>query len=415
VFTAETGVECTRARKLPEDPNLSRIPRLPAAHRQPTAPVSASCPGAALKLRVLHIASGDGWGGAERVLCLLVQGTLAEGRAEVEALLLNEGQLAERLRGHGVRIRVIPEEQHSFCGLVWAVRRWIRHGRFDVIHTHRYKEVIIAVLALVPSLRRLIVTIHGLEPWSQLTCGRRLRVWGAIFLARLYGARFIGVSGELAHRLANRLGQASVFRIPNPMPLVPPCKFIDLRARFGWNPRQPVVGFLGRLEEVKGPDTFLDVAKRVTSGECFVFIGSGSMESHLVRRVQSEGLDRHVRFLGEVSNPIRYLRQLDVLAITSRHEGLPMVLLEAAACEVSVVAFDVGGIRDVFNGSRALRLVPPGNVAEFCAAIHDILADPDETRNEVRRWAEWVRSHFGLPSVISSYLAVYRGDLKAPC
>jgi len=364
------------------------------------------------KLKVVHIASGDGWGGAERVLSLLVEGMLAKDSVEVQVLLLNEGRLADLLRSHGVRIRVISEKEHSFWGLVWSVRQWIRHGGFDVIHTHRYKEVIIAILALIPRLRRLLITVHGLDPWSQLSTERRLRMWGAILLARLYGARFIAVSRELAGRLSRRLGQPSVFRIPNPMPVVPPPKFIDLRARFGWNPRQPVVGFVGRLEKVKGPDTFLEVAKRGMTCHRSVFIGSGSMESHLVRRVHSEGLDGHVRFLGEVSNPIEYLRQLDVLAITSRHEGLPMVLLEAAACEVPVVAFDVGGIRDVFNGSRALRLVPPGNIAEFSAAIHDTLADPIEMRNEVRRWAEWVRSNFSLPSVVSSYLSVYRAGLR---
>lgn len=366
-----------------------------------------------MKLRVLHIASGDGWGGAERVLSLLLEGMMPEGSIETEVLLLNEGRLADAVRNLGIRVHVISEGHRSFARLVWTIRRWVAGRSFDIIHAHRYKEVIIGVLALAPRLRRLIVTVHGLEPWSQLTMRQRLRIWGALVLARLYGARFVGVSEEIAQRLASRVGKVHVVRIPNPMPRVPACESDNLRDRFGWDARRPVVGFVGRLEEVKGPDYFLEVASRSGEENDFVFIGTGSMQSGLLSRVLEEGLGHRVGFLGEVPDASGYLRQLDVLAITSRHEGLPMVLLEAAACEVPVVAFNVGGVADILDGSSAARLVRPGDVTAFCAAIDELLMDREAARTEAARWANHVRGRFSLPQIVCSYLAVYRGSHHA--
>lgn len=338
-----------------------------------------------------------------------MEGMAGEGGLDVEMLLLREGRLAGVVRGLGVRVHVISEEDHSLAALIWGIRRWIAGRGFDVVHTHGYKGVIIAVLAMVPRIRRLVVTVHGLDPWSQLTTRLRLRVWGAIVLARLYDARFVAVSAEISQRLETLVGRAHVIRIPNPMPAITAGKSVDLRARFGWDARRPVVGFIGRLEPVKGPDRFLEVASRSGEAYGFVFIGTGSMESWLRARVRLNGLGHRVGFLGEVPDVTGYLRQLDVLAITSRHEGMPMAILEAAACEVPVVAFDVGGVGDVLDGSPAARLVPPGDVGMFRAAIEQMLTDRKKLRTAATRWADSVRARFTLAQTVSSYLAVYRG------
>ena len=131
------------------------------------------------------------------------------------------------------------------------------------------------------------------------------------------------------------------------------------------------------------------------------------MESELLARVRLEGVGHRVGFLGEVPDATGYLRQLDVLAITSRHEGLPMVLLEAAACEVPVVAFEVGGVRDVLNGSPAARLVRPGDVSEFCAAIEEVLSDRERARTAATLWADSVRARFSVSQAVSSHLELY--------
>ena len=376
-----------------------------------SAGISAEPP---LRLRVLHIASGDGWGGAERMLSVLLEGMVAEESLDIEVLLLNEGRLADVVRDLGVRVHVICEERRSFGELVWAVRRWIAGRDFDVIHAHRYKEIIITVLSMVPRIRRLVVTVHGLEPWTQFSTRERLLAWGPIVLARLYGAWFVGVSEEIAGRLARCVGKSRVVKIPNPMPPIKCGESVDIRARFGWDTRRPVVGFIGRLEEIKGPDYFLDVALRSREDAGFILIGTGSMKADLLARVRLDSLGDRVGFLGEVPDATGCLRQLDVLAVTSRHEGLPMVLLEAVACEVPVVAFDVGGVRDVLDSSPAARLVPAGDVEGFHKAVDEMVRDRDGARMAATSWARSVQARFSVSRTVSSYLALYGGCTVHP-
>ena len=128
--------------------------------------------------------------------------------------------------------------------------------------------------------------------------------------------------------------------------------FPDLRRRFGWSLSRAVFGFVGRLESVKGPDRFVHLAAHYRGDAGFVLIGTGSFERDLRGRVAAQGLSDRVAFMGEVPEATAYLRQFDLLVLPSRHEGFPMVLLEAAACEIPVVPFDVGGVREVLDGGR---------------------------------------------------------------
>ncbi len=359
-------------------------------------------------LRILHIASGDAWGGAERLVALLVEGASGHSELEVAVLLLNDGELVNRIRAVGASVHIIEEEGRSFLTLCRNVRAFLKGGAVDVIHAHRYKEVALALCAALTLRRPVVMTVHGLEPWPQMRGGRGLRIWTILVLARICGVWFVAVSNEIERRLRRRLGRWRIRRIANAMPAVGRvCDHLNLRAESGWSASRSVVGFVGRLEEVKGPDLFLDLVPLCDEDVGFAVIGSGSMEADLRARVTLKGLGDRVVFLGQVPDATLYLPQLDVLALTSRHEGLPLVLLEAAACEVPVVAFDVGGVREVLDGSPAARCVPFGDLHGFAREVRGLL-QRGSASEEAARWANSVRSRFGLAKAIASYLDVYR-------
>jgi len=359
-------------------------------------------------LRILHIASGDAWGGAERLVALLVEGASGHSELEVAVLLLNDGELVNRIRAVGASVHIIEEEGRSFLTLCRNVRAFLKGGAVDVIHAHRYKEVALALCAALTLRRPVVMTVHGLEPWPQMRGGRGLRIWTILVLARICGVWFVAVSNEIERRLRRRLGRWRIRRIANAMPAVGRvCDYLNLRAESGWSASRSVVGFVGRLEEVKGPDLFLDLVPLCDEDVGFAVIGSGSMEADLRARVTLKGLGDRVVFLGQVPDATLYLPQLDVLALTSRHEGLPLVLLEAAACEVPVVAFDVGGVREVLDGSPAARCVPFGDLHGFAREVRGLL-QRGSASEEAARWANSVRSRFGLAKAIASYLDVYR-------
>src|SRR4029453_12070520 len=162
-------------------------------------------------------------------------------------------------------------------------------------------------------------------PSQQLARHRAALIWGTLIAGRLAGAELVTVSGELMRRLRRLLGSRRVVHIPNPMPPPrPDGQAPDLRRRFGWDAAQSLVGFVGRLEHVKGPDIFVQIAAGCQTDAAFVFAGDGSLAGEVAKRVTAAGLAKRVVFLGEVPDATPYIRQFDVLAIPSRHEGLPL-------------------------------------------------------------------------------------------
>jgi glycosyltransferase involved in cell wall biosynthesis len=359
-------------------------------------------------MRVCHIVTGDGWGGAERVVSLLLAGMAKREGITIQVVLFNQGQLASTLTDLGLEIHIIPEAGRSFLALCRELRQWIRTHQPDVVHVHRYKELAAAMVASVPRVPPLVVTVHGLQPWNQLSWLEGIKNWVFMILARFLGTYFIAVSAEIALRLGRVLGRSRTIQIGNPLPpMSERGKGEDLRAKFNWHSKKGLVGFIGRLEFVKGPDLFLKIAERCGPDIGFIVIGGGAMEAGLRESSRAGARPLKVSFLGQVEDAAPYLRQLDVLALTSRHEGLPMVVLEAAAYEVPVVAFDVGGVKEAVDGSRAARLVSFGDMAGFAAAIEDIVGNKPDIQPSLSQWARSVRSKFGSESLVDRYVAVY--------
>lgn len=337
-------------------------------------------------------------------------GARASGETQVEVLLSNEGMLARTLREQGAPVTVIAETGVSRLAHARAVLRWISARRFDALHVHRYKELVLGLLVPAGRRGRLVVTVHGLEPRAQLPFRTALAMWCLLFAARLRGATFAAVSEELRRRLARVLGSRCVARVPNPMPVPTGSTMSDLRRSLGWDPGRPVVAFVGRLELVKGPDLFLDIASAGDALPGFALIGGGSMEEELRRRVEAERLGDRVAFLGAVPDGMAWLAQADALALPSRHEGMPMVLLEAAACGVPVVAFDVGGVPEVLDGGPAARRIVPGDVAGFRSALDSMLASREGIVGDLERWAATTRRRYGLEVTAAAYLRLYQGQ-----
>lgn len=366
-------------------------------------------------MRVLHVASGDGWGGAEVATLELVRGLEARPDVEVRALVLNEGELAQRLGEAGVAVELVEEDGLSFLELRRRVRPILANGHWDVVHAHRYKEIMLVSSLGLPGRTKRVVTVHGAEPLRRLDNRSRVQIWGALWLARLVGARFAAVSPELAERLSRVFGGSCVVRVDNPMPGLETAEAEDLRSRFGWPSDCGLVAFVGRLEAVKGPDLCLDVLKRCPRDLRLVMMGAGSMEAELRRAVRSApDLEGRVEFVGAVSRPTRYFAQLDALALTSRHEGQPIALLEAARAALPVAAFAVGGVPELLRDAPPSWLVEAGNVDAMAEALRDLAADRPQAGDDARRWSDALRSHHGRDAVVDRYVAaMYRGGPPA--
>src|SRR5206468_12641449 len=119
-----------------------------------------------------------------------------------------------------------------------------------------------------------------------------------------------------------------------------------------------VVGWVGRLIPVKGCDIFLRAVRMLCDLPVHVsIIGGGPEEERLRALVAEDGVRERVHFHGYREEAAKVFRAFDVWVLSSRSEGTPMVLFEAMAAGVPIVATDVGGVGDVLSDAEAF-LVP---------------------------------------------------------
>lgn len=137
----------------------------------------------------------------------------------------------------------------------------------------------------------------------------------------------------------------------------------------------PVVVGVGRLVPLKGWGDLIDAVAQVRrSVPCrLVLVGEGPERESLSRRAMDLGIGADVAFAGWRENPYPLIARADVLALCSRHEGFPNVLLEAMACGCPSVASDSGAPGEILKDGAGGRLYPVGDVPALAAALLDIL------------------------------------------
>lgn len=308
-------------------------------------------------LRVLHIASGDLWAGAEVQAFTLMSQLKRLPETEVAALLMNEGTLADKLRSTGISVQIVDEGKVGALGIFSNLRRILRTWQPDVIHTHREKENILGCLANhtcrnVPSVR----TVHGGREQSSAVGWRRLRhrlVNSADrWCGRTSQQRVIAVTEELAGRLAQDFPADKVVVIENGIDLEAVNRERGLAEFRVAEPDAAHIGFAGRLVDVKRVDLFIEAAAlllRDCSDRHWRFHIFGDGPKRLMLEELSERLlqAKTAIFHGHRQDIATCVGGLDALVICSDHEGMPMISLEAAALEVPIVAHAVGGLVDV--------------------------------------------------------------------
>ena len=267
-----------------------------------------------------------GLGGAERVVVSLASGLRARGH-EV-AISGAPGPLDAQL--NDVRRLVLPERGRSPIGVMeWTARQaaFIRDWRPHVIHAHNTRATVIAAAAARlgrgPRRPPILATHHGAAATDR------------------------GAAAKLLLRAADEVVVVSEGVLDMFAPAVPRVIHNGIDpppAHTG--PRSGVL-FLGRLEPVKNPGRFLEVARRVPEAT-FTVVGDGSLR---------DALQGPATFLGARDDARELLAGAELLLVTSDSEGMSIAVLEALAAGTPVVSTPVSGMREL-EGVRVAGFDP---------------------------------------------------------
>ncbi len=297
-------------------------------------------------------------------------------------------------------------------------------GKFDVIHGHDW-----LVVNVIHDLKNkgypTVLTFHSTE------YGRNGGEFGDWYEYReisgkeWYGAyiadSIVTTSRAMREELMRLYGvpEWKVEIIPNGGYIRRFKRKIDpglVKGRYGINPLAPLILFVGRMVQQKGPDILLEAIPHVLrhrNDAQFLFIGQGGLKKPLEKRANDLGITDSVTFLGRVSDDgyIDTLNACDIVCIPSRNEPFGLVLFEAWAAEKAVVVSDVGGlgenVENFVNGIKVFTY--PESVAW---GINHIINDPVGVRQLGFNGKEKLKK-LGWHKPASQYVKVYRKLLKA--
>ncbi|WP_437794404.1 glycosyltransferase [Sorangium sp. So ce693] len=330
------------------------------------------------RLAIAHVVSSFQTGGAEQVVVDLAASQRAAGH-DVLAVAIAEdpdGPRAEQLRRRGVEVRLVPKCPGFDATLTARLAALFATKGVMLVHAHNHLSLIYAAPAGWLHRVPVIHTKHGV---SQDMHGRRwLRRAASAFVDA-----HVAVSQPTA---AVVLGRREV----DPPKLHVVVNGVDL-SRFAPDPAARarvraelaiprdawVVGSVGRLSPVKNHALLVRAAATsLPRNGRVLLVGEGAERGRLDALARELGVSERVLFAGERHDVPALLAALDVFALPSLSEGLPLALLEAMAAGLPAVATDVGGVSTVLVHGETGYLVPSDEVAPLAARLSELHANP---------------------------------------
>ncbi len=340
-------------------------------------------------MHIMEITSGTGVDGAVRH-CLLLSRELVRRGNRVTLVCRPGAWIGDQFADGSVEVirsdlhRLPLDELRRMAGVV-------RQRGIDVIHTHMSRAHFFGVLLRWFSGRPCAATAHSRHfqlhwPLNDLVIavseatGRFHRRWNLVPAGRI----------ETIHNFID----------PAALVPVPESARHEVRAEWSARPDERLVGLVGNVIPRKGQLYLVRALPRVVAAipsARLVFVGS-EVSPRYAARVKAEaerlGVAGRILWAGHRTDIRRALAALDLCVLASVEESFPLVLLEAMAVGLPVVATAVGGVPECVRPGETGLLVPPADSATLAEAIIALLADPGRCRSFGQAGAAWVRQRF---------------------
>ncbi len=267
----------------------------------------------------------------------------------------------------------------------------------------------------------VLCIVHGLDLTYPVPVYQWL--WVRTFLPRLDRLIAVG-NATLAEAVRRGIPAAHIEYIPNGV--TPParhdCSRDDLAALIGRTPRRTVLLTLGRLVRRKGVAWFVEnVIPLLDADITYVVAGAGPEHAHITATIHARGLEDRVVLVGRVTDADRELlfRTADIfiqpnIPVSGDMEGFGLVVLEAAARELVVIASKLEGLADAITDGVNGYLVSPENAGEYCTRIATLLADREAMKTFGRHASTHTMNNHGWPLIAGRYLAVIARAARLP-
>ncbi|KAF0195337.1 MAG: group 1 glycosyl transferase [Bacillota bacterium] len=361
-------------------------------------------------MKIVHVnGGGETGGGKSHLLALLPQ--LRRLGADASLLCFSAGLLSQEAQEQGIPTHTLHVSSMLSPRLMVGLYQYFKTLGPDIVHTHGGRANLYGRLAAkLAGVPLVITTVHShtdldyTSPWQNMWFSTVDRAtWGL-------ADGLIAVSCELQRALLRRgLKQTKVRVVYNGIEDVRP-KSLALHEEFSLPADSDVLCAVGRLVPVKRFDLLLTAMRKVVEtnpNAILLIVGDGPLEQQLRETSVQIGLGAHVKFVGYRRDAKSIMESSVAFVMSSEMEGLPIVLLEALAGEVPIVATSVGGIPEVITTEENGLLVAPLNSGALAEAIVRVLARPLEAQERAVNGRKWFEEYATAEAMARKTLSVY--------
>lgn len=346
-------------------------------------------------LRVLQVCSAsEHIYGAAISLVTLAEAQRRAGHT-VEFLTFQGKPFGEEVRRRGFGDHEVRVRTKIDLPAIFKMRRVMREGRFDVVHTHLSTSSVngglAARFARVPS----VATVHGMSSkFSFLTVDR-----------------LIAVSEGVKHHLVGQgMSSDRIEVVYNGVEVGEPADRLRSRASLDLGSEVLVIGTVARVTPLKGIEDALRALPRIVQAHpdvLYLVVGDGGGLPACRALAESLEVTTHVRFVGYQKDIAAYLGAMDLFVLPTHKEAMGVSLVEAMAQGLACVATRVGGIPEVVPESCGI-LVPVQSPEALADAVTELLSDRNRREGMGQVGRRRVEALFTTDAMQSGTAAVYR-------
>jgi glycosyltransferase involved in cell wall biosynthesis len=364
-------------------------------------------------MRICFLSTSMGMGGADSQLLSAAQELRSRGHEILIISLTPLGPMGLEARSVGIATESL-EMRRGFPdprGLVRLVRL-VRGWRPDVLHSHMVHANLMArALRIIAPVPAVVSTIHNIYEGGRLRMVA-YRLTNALvdhmtIVSEAAFDRFVteGIVPKEILRVVPNGVDTSRFRSVSPLAGQSVRRSLGLGSEFVWLA-------VGRFEAAKDYPNLLRAFAQVRQQEpraVLLLVGRGSLQPETEALAEELGLGHGVRFLGVRGDVPEVMSAADGYVMSSAWEGMPMVLLEAAAAALPIVATTVGGNHEVVRHEETGFLVPPRDPQMLGLAMLRLSRLPEPERRAMgKQGREHIRTHYDLGRVAERWEALYR-------
>jgi glycosyltransferase involved in cell wall biosynthesis len=370
-------------------------------------------------VKVLHLISGGDTGGAKTAVLSLCEELSKHIQCDLVCFI--KDTFYEEGKQRKLNIHFIEQKKRSDLTIIKRIKELIIKENYDLIHCHGARANFIGMFLKKKVNKTFVTTIHSdyrldfKDVWYKQLLYMPLNSISLRFMDR-----YIAVSNSFKDLMIERgFKEEKISTVYNGIDITSNVEVMKRNVflkKYGIeNDNKIVVGMAARLDSVKNPDMFINMAYlalQKNDNIRFIIAGDGYEKEALQERINLLRIGDNVKLLGFVNDKYSFFNSIDINILTSNSESFPYVIMEGALMKKPVISTDVGGLRDLIKNDETGYLVPVADEEKMSELVLK-LAEDEKLRIKIgKALNKKVLEKYTVEKMCETHINIYNSIIK---